>query len=83
MKMKKLLPYDEILARLEKLRNQQAHGEMKIAEEKTIIKEIDDLERSLPFAKFIISIYIYIFYVYYMINFLSTSYSVYYTKIII
>jgi uncharacterized coiled-coil DUF342 family protein len=39
-----------LMAQLEELRNLQSKGSISLAEEKKVIKEISDLEKSLPFA---------------------------------
>lgn len=40
----------ELEARLKELKNTQSKGDISLAEEKLLIKQISDLERSLPFA---------------------------------
>jgi len=46
--MKKLLSKEEIDSRLSELRDTLNNGLVSVNEEKKIIKEIDDLEKSLP-----------------------------------
>jgi len=46
--MKKLMTKDEIESRLGELKDTLNNGLVSVNEEKKIIKEIDDLEKSLP-----------------------------------